>query len=632
MWVQAWRGLQNQAVFSIMATSESDALAGPDTLVREVIDDAEFPSLASVAEAQQAAFKNALVKYQNATAGTKNPSALDLDSVHTWSEVLEAVEKASSEYNGSPGHWGKIRKALRRFGGTNSVFDAWSSVLPAWSSVLPSQSEYFSIICGGLKLICGAAARLRELRGEIADALEELPNLFSVTSQAIAIFDSPKELERCAVDLYVTTLEALEHIVGWFTQKAAKKAFSSLLKQDTYQQALSNKIDNIRKCSERFDKTARLCSYQSLASARHDIRAHEKLSRTQHDELLGIIRQAKDGLRNRDDLLTALALRVISLEKKHAQFVGSSFSAPEPIEADRLRCRLARPGQAYLGAGRLVTQERLQTLTDGLAPFREAATECEKDMAKVARSIESLPRVAQDRTAAMVQSRQFQAWLASPLSEVLFINDSHSTPLFSSPSAFLCARLAESASSPRHNGDEAISLHHFCREHVDQTGSARSFGPLGVLRSLIGQLLARVPQLDVPRRLLEMDGRSPATSGMTVEVLNSLFERLLFQLPADTVVICVIDAVNVFEEQREEIQRDARAMVEGLVRVKHFSELGRCAFKLLFACPWKSKALYRALPDGEDAVLWMPGHVASQGGLSTTRWNSMLLQTFAFVR
>ncbi|KLU84871.1 hypothetical protein MAPG_03905 [Magnaporthiopsis poae ATCC 64411] len=605
-----------------MATSERGAPAGPDTLVGEVIDDAEFPSLASVAEAQQAAFRNALIKYQNATAGTKNPSALDLDSVHTWSEVLEAVEKASSEYNGNPGRWGKIRKALRRFGRTNTVFDAWSSVLPA-------QSEYFSIVCGGLKLICGAAARLGELRGEISDALEELPNLFSVTSQAIAIFDSPKELEQCAVDLYVATLDALEHIVGWFTQKAAKKAFSSLLKQDAYQQELSSKIDNIHKCSERFDKTAQLCSYRSLASARHDIRAHEKLSRTQHDELLSIIRQADDGLRSRDDLLTALALRVLALEKTHAQFVGSSLFASEPIEVDRLRRRLTRPGQAYLGVGRLVTQEQLQTFTGGLASFHEAAIECEKDMAKVARSIESLPRMAQDRTAAMVQSRQFQAWLASPLSEVLFINDSHSTPLFSSPSAFLCARLAESASS---HSSEAISLHHFCREHVDQAGSAKSFGPLGVLRSLIGQLLARVPQLEVPRRLLEMDGRNPATSGETVEVLNGLFERLLLQLPADTVVICVIDAVNVFEEQREEIQRDTRAMIEGLVRVKRFSELGCCAFKLLFACPWKSKALYRALPDGEDAVLWMPGHVAPQGGLSTTRWNSMLLQMFAFVR
>ena len=190
-------------------------------------------------EEEKQRFKQAVEKYQSSTAGSKYYTRLDLNQLHTWEEVLESVNDASERYNDVTGYWGKIRKAFRRFGKNNQVFQAWAELLP-------SQSQYFSILCGGLKLIFGvrhhqlsssfvltipkAAGRLHDLRTEVSDALAELPTLLGRTRMAMGIFRASDELRQCSAELYVATLAALQHIVNWYTEKAtSKRLFCSKL-------------------------------------------------------------------------------------------------------------------------------------------------------------------------------------------------------------------------------------------------------------------------------------------------------------------------------------------------------------------------------------------------------------------
>lgn len=91
--------------------------------------------------------------YESTTAGSKFQTDVTTKSVHTWEEVLKEVNKASDDYNDLSGFWGKIRKGLRSFGKNNKAFEAWASVLP-------SQSHYFSLLCGGFKLIFGVCTGL----------------------------------------------------------------------------------------------------------------------------------------------------------------------------------------------------------------------------------------------------------------------------------------------------------------------------------------------------------------------------------------------------------------------------------------------------------------------------------------
>jgi hypothetical protein len=65
-----------------------------------------------------------------------------------------------------------------------------------------------------------AAARLKDLRTEITNVLEEIPYLISVTHKALGIFEKSNEVRSAAVDLYVATIATLEHIVRWYTEKA----------------------------------------------------------------------------------------------------------------------------------------------------------------------------------------------------------------------------------------------------------------------------------------------------------------------------------------------------------------------------------------------------------------------------
>jgi len=118
-----------------------------------ISSDQLLSNLQNDAETQKRKFNEALTLYQAKTAGTKYQMVLDFSSLHTWDEVLQSVDDASKLYNEVPGAWGKIRKGLRRFGKTEQAFQAWSALLP-------SQSEYFSILCGGIKLICGVCVNV----------------------------------------------------------------------------------------------------------------------------------------------------------------------------------------------------------------------------------------------------------------------------------------------------------------------------------------------------------------------------------------------------------------------------------------------------------------------------------------
>ena len=68
-----------------------------------------------------------------------------------------------------------------------------------------------------------AAARLKDLRREICDALAEIPILLATTHRALGAFKKSKELHQCSATLYSATIAALRHIVEWYKEKAISK-------------------------------------------------------------------------------------------------------------------------------------------------------------------------------------------------------------------------------------------------------------------------------------------------------------------------------------------------------------------------------------------------------------------------
>jgi hypothetical protein len=73
---------------------------------------------------------------------------------HAWNEVIQAAANARDDCYEKKGFGSKMGRMM-----TNSA----EAVLK-WSELMPSQNEYFSVICGGLKLIFGVCpCRLKNM-------------------------------------------------------------------------------------------------------------------------------------------------------------------------------------------------------------------------------------------------------------------------------------------------------------------------------------------------------------------------------------------------------------------------------------------------------------------------------------
>ena len=162
-------------------------------------------------------FVKAIEEYESC-ADDKFKTHINIHNSHTWDEVLDKVSEAEEKYKVKDvkGFWGSLRNNFRKFGENHKAFNAWTGLLP-------TESHYVSVLCGGLKLILGAAARLHELREETFKAIVEIPLRISETKVLLEEFQKSEALQKCSLDLYVATLQVLGHVLSWYSMKATRK-------------------------------------------------------------------------------------------------------------------------------------------------------------------------------------------------------------------------------------------------------------------------------------------------------------------------------------------------------------------------------------------------------------------------
>jgi hypothetical protein len=103
----------------------------------------------SEAVVEEDVFKEAMIEYEN-EAPQKYKTGVDPSKKHTITELGKTIDDAVDKYQAKDkkGVWGKIRNAFSKLGEGQEAMEGWLGLLP-------DQSEYFSVICGGLKLIIG---------------------------------------------------------------------------------------------------------------------------------------------------------------------------------------------------------------------------------------------------------------------------------------------------------------------------------------------------------------------------------------------------------------------------------------------------------------------------------------------
>ena len=191
----------------------------------------------------------------------------------------------------------------------------------------------------------------------------------------------------------------------------------------------------------------------------------------------------------------------------------------------------------------------------------------------------------QSQALSLLQTQEFQKWIASQHSTILLVDGNMDSAVGRvSPMSLLCASLVLSVLDHR----PAISLHYFCGLHV--ASNSPLYGPAGLIRSLLMQLLLVSKVIHVDGKLLNIDHTMfnlnfidnrlyrEDLESHNIAALCHTFKLLIDQLPMDITVFCIIDSINLYE--RPEWLDDLVQIVNCLNQITQDTRL-QPTFKLL---------------------------------------------------
>lgn len=161
------------------------------------------------------------------------------------------------------------------------------------------------------------------------------------------------------------------------------------------------------------------------------------------------------------------------------------------------------------------------------------------------------------------QMDEFVTWYREPCSSLLLVDgyvEITPSDRISPLSIFDASLILNLARSPSN-----ISLFFFAGlyDNADETRDANIKGPCGLIRSLIAQLLSRknLPQLDLRFLTQELIEQCQAND---IKALCELFKCLVFQIPGDLQIFCILDGLVIYE--CEPLWRDGIDYVAALLQ------------------------------------------------------------------
>ncbi|KAG9188829.1 hypothetical protein G6011_07534 [Alternaria panax] len=613
------------------AFTASETLSGVTYEEREEVD-ISLEHLYRDTEKESQRLKQAMEEYETADGKSRKRSSVLSKNSHTWSDVLAEVDIASKQYNEPDGRWGKIRKAFRK-SGDKAVSSS------AWLALLPAQSDYFSVLCGGLTLIVGAASRLKDLREDIVKILVEIPIIISYANRAQNVVRTSRELRRSGAEVFLATITLLQRILMYFKAKAAsksitlgfalrklksvmlvEKAMSAIFGQSGYEQDLTDSIEMLRYHSSQFEKITQACCLEMIENTRTTVQAlrvdasrndsgvhqHLDLVRTEYHEMF----------KSLDDRISQTLQVVVAM-------VGSNprlDQGTQDLSPPKLPIKRARSAPTL----RRIRNEAERSCLN-LLGYEEAVIQ--SNIQKNLRCAYQLPKPAQDRIIAIIRHQKVISWLGDIKSSVLFLNGHYNSPraMAQSPTSFFCAKLATAIQSSSevleepslHPSVKTIAISFFCAEHLDSKDPSQ--GARGIVRSLIAQLLVCYSSFDTRliKQLLESD----------LDHLKSLCATLkiiIGQLPEEVVLTCAIDAITMHEDSEVRCKK-VEFVLDTLIGIAESDDGRNCVFKLLVTSPRVSRR-YSGRTKGKSSasVLTMPEKVASQGTFTMTKWSDYM--------
>ncbi|KAL8993105.1 MAG: hypothetical protein Q9169_006596 [Polycauliona sp. 2 TL-2023] len=526
--------------------------ASSDSFVAEV-DDVRYE--AALFDSQRA-FADALQKFQQ-DVEPKYKSEIDLGATHDWDEVMTHVKKAREQYTGV-GKEGIIKKIDKHLKG----FQTAAPAIQAWLKLLPSTSVYGSVVCGGLTIILEAAVRLRQLRKEVVEALDQMPICIE-NAQILMRTHGYTHLDQQMVNLYSAIIEALHHILAWYERAAGMKYVSSFSKGPAYAQVMKKKMENVDKASQAMKNRA------------------EQLQHLQMDFIRKIAVHTKDQVED---------VKILALEARnhlYEIFKDTEVWRRETLEAWK---------QSERHPAVLREDQNLAARKSLLSHFQSDHVDQTGEVATVLAQITSMTLDDQDRVIAIIEHQAVINWMLDKRFAALLVHGNGRRHDSIAPTSVACALIIHVFLKKL----RCPTLYWFCGLH--DSGSRGN--PIGMLRSLICQLLS------LSCCVCSTDDQIGLDTGDFVELMK-LFVKLLQRSSSGNPIVCLLDGISFYEARHQ--RDDSIRLVDELARLARSEP---SLLLLLLTSPMRTNYLVQRPNKALDLVVAeIPMHVngARQG-------------------
>ncbi|KAK2763468.1 hypothetical protein CKAH01_05062 [Colletotrichum kahawae] len=164
-------------------------------------------------------FLEAMTTFKHTFPAPKGRS--EIYSVRTepdWEAIYAKLEKAQAKYQSDGGRVGWFRKKRRSAADNASVV---SEVVGSISAIVPD-TVFSTPIFGVVQLLLDAVNKGAEVRVQASEGLDGLIPIFSDVELLLAVYLGDRNIQKASLSLAISTLEAIERLIGFFLSKSSK--------------------------------------------------------------------------------------------------------------------------------------------------------------------------------------------------------------------------------------------------------------------------------------------------------------------------------------------------------------------------------------------------------------------------
>ncbi|KAF5658407.1 hypothetical protein FCIRC_12908 [Fusarium circinatum] len=502
-----------------------------------------------------------------------------------WVDIVNVLEKARANYYDYSGFIGFWKRSAHKM--TDNV-DEGKRLL----SLLPN-TDYSSVIHCVFDIVFDAAKRTAKIREEIESSLRQFREKLQDVESIVAVYENEEDIVAAAKKVLSSMLQAIEDIIDYYWAKKGKRMLLSMWQADSYKADLTGCLEELNSSSSRLMEKANIGSFRELRSV--NIKASEgidKLKKLQLDQMKIMREQTrladaqsemnksgrkmaaeqrrlasanernataneKNAAANMTNATTASnamnAFMRLSQEyltnltalneqkRQNARLAVKYTRLHTQLEAERSRSRDRRP---WVGPARISQAQLLRILNMNL-DFDLSAVD-KVDMAEISGSAALVNRRDQGRAEHLVENAQFKQWVVRTNSTELLVHG-HMKPSRTSvtPLSLFSAAIVRNLRQV----DRFCAVAFFCGQHIDLDDPLT--GGIGLIKSLTIQLLHQhgFNDADLDKVAQEVNLPLLKRGVEDVEELCLLFTVLVRRLRNDTTLFCVIDSVNVYEDE-----------------------------------------------------------------------------------